>query len=145
MTYKSIILDNVPLQLKGSYNLPDYHDKSTCNVIVKYCLYNRKKKIILKVGESRANSKTLSKISIHAEERAIKDCLKYDPKNKCDIYIWKYGRGGNIKKKCVCASCEKLIKKYNFCNRVFTFEDGNIVSALDNKSVISLGNIIRNS
>ena len=37
--------------------------------------------------------------SIHAEEIAIKYCLKYDKKNKYKIYVWKWCNSGNIKTK----------------------------------------------
>ena len=61
--------------------------------------------------------------SIHAEELAIKYCLKYDKKNKYKIYVWKWGNQGNIKTKFCCNRCCSLIEKYNFYNKIFTFKD----------------------
>lgn len=106
--------------------------------------YDRKKKIIVKSGACRPNGNGSSKISSHAEELAIKYCRKYDKKNKYDIYIWRYGKSGDIKTTSCCKSCTKLATKYNFQNRIFTFEGDNIVNAVVDNPVVSLGNMLRN-
>ena len=106
--------------------------------------YDRKKKIIVKSGSCRANGNSSSKITCHAEELAIKYCKKYDKKNKYDIYIWRYGKGGDIKTTACCKSCTKLANKYNYQDRIFTFENNNIISAVVENPVVSLGNMLRN-
>jgi len=118
--------------------------KTTCRVAVKYLIYDKKKKCILKTGESRPLSKKNNKISIHAEEIALRNCLQMNSKKKYEIYIWKYGRKGDIRKKIVCLNCYNLLCKYNYENNVYTFENGEIITAIDNPK-ISLGNMIRNN
>ena len=58
-----MIIEELPLILKTNDSLKLYYDKGTCNVSVKYCLYERKKKRIIRLGESRPNGYGLSKIS----------------------------------------------------------------------------------
>ena len=136
-------VESLPLFLKHNDVLNVSYDKRTCNVSVKYCLYSRKKKWILKINESRANCKGSSKLSLHAEECAIKDLKKLDPKNKCDIYIWRYNKNGEIKPTTCCKSCTKLLKKYNYENRIYTFVDGKKTTAIVDNPIESIGNIIR--
>jgi len=138
-----MIIEELPLILKTNDSLKLYYDKGTCNVSVKYCLYERKKKRIIRLGESRPNGYGLSKISNHAEECAIRDLIKLDPKNKCDIYIWRYNKRGEIKTKYCCKSCTQLLKKYNLVNRIFTFVNGKGVNAILKNPEESLGNSIR--
>ena len=83
-----MIIESLPLVLKNNDTLNIYINKDTCNVSVRYCLYERKKKRIIKLSENRPNGYGSSKITYHAEECAIKDLLNLDPKNKCDIYIY---------------------------------------------------------
>ena len=137
-------LEPIPLFLKDHSNLNISYDKRTCNVSVKYCLYDKKKKRILKISESRALCKGLSKLSIHAEELAIRDLKKYDPKNKCDIIIWRYNKEGKIKSTTCCINCCKLLKKHNLENRVYTFENGKKITAITDNPIHSIGNLIRN-
>ena len=106
--------------------------------------YDRKKKIIVKSGACRANGNSSSKITCHAEELAIKYCRKYDKKNKYDIYIWRYGKSGDIKTTSCCKACTKLAHKYDFQNRIFTFKDDNPISAIIENPQVSLGNMLRN-
>ena len=116
-----------------------------CAVLV-FCIafYDRKKKIIVKYGSNRVNGNSSSKITCHAEEQAIKYCNKYDKKNKYDIYIWRYSKTGNIKSTSCCKSCTKLANKFNFTNRIYTFDNDNIVNAIIDNPKVSLGNMIRN-
>jgi len=111
-----------------------------------YCIafYDRKKKIIVKSGSCRANGNISSKITSHAEEQAIKYCSKYDVKNKYDIYIWRYSKTGEIKTTHCCKSCTKLARKYNFTNRIYTFENNSIKKAVTDNPKVSIGNMIRN-
>jgi len=84
--------------------------------------YDRKQKNIVKSGSCRANGNNSSKITCHAEEQAIKYCNKYDKKNKYDIYIWRYGKTGDIKTTHCCKSCTKLAYKFNYADKIYTFE-----------------------
>ena len=136
-------IEPIPLFLRDNKDLNITYDKNTCNVSVKYCLYDKKKKRILKISESRALCQGLSKLSIHAEEMAIRDIIRLDSKNKCEIYIWKYGKGGEIKTKYCCKICTELLKKYKMEKRIFTFENGIKVSALTDNPEVSIGNMIR--
>ena len=136
-------IEPIPLFLRDNSNLNITFDKTTCNVSVKYCIYDKKKKRILKIKESRALCQGLSKLSIHAEEMAIRDIIRLDPKNKCEIYIWKYGKGGEIKTKFCCKNCTDLLKKYKMDQRIFTFQNGKKIPALTDNPEISIGNMIR--
>lgn len=74
--------------------------------------YDFKKKIVIKVGESRIVSKDKRCIdSIHAEELAIKYIIKFYPKkiNNFKIIIWK--KSGSA---FCCSWCKKIIEKYKF-------------------------------
>ena len=101
--------------------------------------YDPKRKNILDFGSSRACGCNHNKISIHAEQNAINYCRKINKKNKLEIYIWRYSKDGNIKSAHCCHSCTKLVKKYNYQDRVFTFDKENIESALVDNPQISLG------
>ena len=101
--------------------------------------YDPKRKNILDFGSSRACGCNHNKISIHAEQNAINYCRKNNKKNKLEIYIWRYSKDGNIKSAHCCYSCTKLVKKYNYQDRVFTFDKENIESALVDDPQISLG------
>ena len=106
--------------------------------------YDRKKKNIVKSGSCRANGNSSSKITCHAEEQAIKYCNKYDKKNKYDIYIWKYGKKGNIKTTHCCKSCTKLANKFNYTDRIYTFKNNQVKKAVVDNPSVSLGNKLRN-
>ena len=74
--------------------------------------YDPKKKLVIKVGESRIVSKTKRCIdSIHAEELAIKFIMKFHPekKERLKIIIWK--KSGSA---FCCNWCKKIIEKYKF-------------------------------
>ena len=101
--------------------------------------YDPNRKNILNFGSSRPCGYNHNKISIHAEQNAINYCRKNNKKNKLEIYIWRYSKDGNIKSAHCCHSCTKLVKKYNYQDRVFTFDKENIESALVDDPQISLG------
>ena len=107
--------------------------------------YDPKRKNILNFGSSRACGCNHNKISIHAEQNAINYCRKNNKKNKLEIYIWRYSKDGNIKSAHCCHSCTKLVKKYNYQDRVFTFDKENIESALVDDPQISLGYNIKHN
>jgi hypothetical protein len=100
--------------------------------------YDIKKKIIVKYGSSRPCGENHSKSSIHAEQLALNYCLKYDRNNRYHIYISRYTRDGKLKRSYCCNGCTKLLKKYNYDNKVYTFENNRIISAIVDKPEISL-------
>lgn len=138
-----MLIEPLPLVLKTNDKLNIHVFSDTTNVCVRYCLYERKKKRIIKLSENRANGYGSSKITNHAEECAIKDLINLDPKNKCDIYIWRYSKRGEIKPIYCCKSCTKLLYKYNLECRTFTFSGGQRINAIVKNPVESIGNLIR--
>ena len=107
--------------------------------------YDPKRKNILDFGSSRACGCNHSKISIHAEQNAINYCRRYDKRGKYEIYIWRYGKDGNIKSANCCNGCTKLVKKYGYKERVYTFDDGDICKAVIDNPQVSLGYKIKNN
>lgn len=107
--------------------------------------YDPKRKNILDFGSSRACGCNHNKISIHAEQNAIDYCRKNDKRKNFEIYIWRYTKDGDLKSAHCCYSCTKLINKYGFQNRVYTFDDDNIVNAIVDNPQVSLGYKIKNN
>ena len=107
--------------------------------------YDPKRKNILDFGSSRACGCNHNKISIHAEQNAIDYCRKNDKRKNFEIYIWRYTKDGDLKSAHCCYSCTKLINKYGFQNRVYTFDDDNIVDAVVDNPQVSLGYKIKNN
>ena len=107
--------------------------------------YDPKRKNILDFGSSRACGCNHNKISIHAEQNAIDYCRKNDKRKNFEIYIWRYTKDGDLKSAHCCHSCTKLINKYGFQNRVYTFDDDNIVDAIVDNPQVSLGYKIKNN
>lgn len=106
--------------------------------------YDPKRKNILDFGSSRACGCNHNRISIHAEQNAIDYCRKNDKRNNYIIYIWRYTKDGDLKSAYCCHSCTKLINKYGFKNRVYTFLDNNIIDAIIDNPQVSLGYKIKN-
>jgi hypothetical protein len=116
-------------------------------LLSRIAFYDPKKNIILKVGTSRPCGIGYNKSSIHAEENALNFCRNSKKKN-LQIYIWRWTSNGNIKKAMCCYSCTKMLKKYNYENKVFTFDDSNdnnIISAISENPEVSLAYKIKNS
>ena len=107
--------------------------------------YEPKRKQILDFGSSRACGCNHNKISIHAEQQAINYCRKNDKKGKYEIYIWRYSRDGDIKSMYCCNGCTKLIKKYGYKDKVYTFIDNEICKAVVDIPQVSLGYKIKNN
>ena len=107
--------------------------------------YDPKRKNILDFGSSRACGCNHNRISIHAEQNAIDYCRKNDKRKNFEIYIWRYTKDGDLKSAHCCHSCTKLINKYGFQNRVYTFDDDNIVDAVVDNPQVSLGYKIKNN
>jgi len=137
----NIKLEELPLNINNGNNKNPGNMFSllTNSVEVYYIIYNFHKKTIIKMGSSKAIGKNNNKMgSIHAEELAIKYCLKYDKKKKYQIYIWKWSNNGSIKEKFCCSRCCLLINKYNFTNKIFTFKNNKKISAYTKYPTISL-------
>jgi len=92
--------------------------------------YDPSKKRIIAFGSSKPCGINSNKSSIHAEETALKFCLKNDKNNRYQIYISRYTKTGHHKCTSCCKSCTQLLKKYNFQDKVFTFENNKIISAI---------------
>ena len=107
--------------------------------------YDPKRKNILDFGSSRACGCNRNKISIHAEQIAINYCRMNDKRNKYEIYIWRYSKDGKIKSAHCCNGCTKIINKYGYTNRVYTFENDNICNAIVDNPQISLGYKIKHN
>ena len=108
--------------------------------------YDPKRKIIVNYGSSRPCGNNHNKSSIHAEQNALHYCLKSDRNNRYQIYISRYNRDGFLKPTHCCHSCTKLLKKYNYHNKVFTFnQDRKIISAIIDKPEISLAYKIKHN
>ncbi len=102
--------------------------------------YDPKKKIILDKGSSRPCGKNHNRISIHAEHRAFSFCRNEDKRNRYQIYIWRYSRDGSIKPAMCCHACTKLMNKYNYDKKIFTFDSNqNICTAIPTVPEVSLG------
>ena len=52
-------------------------------------------------------------------------CRENDKKNKYEIYIWRYTKEGKIKTAKCCNACTKLVNKYNYQNKIYTFDENN--------------------
>ena len=95
---KKIILNYPNLHLKQFPNdSKNLFAIETCKVAVNYWIYDKRKRIVVHSGSSRACGCNHHKTSIHAEQRAF-EYLRNHKKNKnLQIYIWKWGKCGNIK------------------------------------------------
>ena len=101
--------------------------------------YDPKRKTIVDYGSSRPCGVNHSRFSIHAEQKAIHYCLKNDKKNKYKIFISRYGKNGNHKPAFCCCSCTKLADKFNYSNKIFTFNENlESVSAIIENPGLSL-------
>ena len=125
----NVQLKEPPLFIKNPFDYGKYFTKESCNVSVLWCVYDKRKKIIIAKGSSRPCGCNHNKYSIHAEVQAINYCRKLN-KSKYDIYIWRYTKGGDIKPMVCCSQCTKIAKKYNYLDKIYTFENDNICSAI---------------
>ena len=100
--------------------------------------YDPKKKIIVDYGSSRPCGHNHSRFSIHAEQKAIEFCRKYDKRDRYQIYISRYTKKGFLKPAYCCSGCTHLVKKYNYENKIFTFDNNKITSAVIDNPTISL-------
>jgi cytidine deaminase len=100
--------------------------------------YDPNKKRIVDYGSSRPCGVSHSRFSVHAEQKAIHYCLKNDKRNRYQIYISRYNRIGKHKCTMCCSSCTKLAQKYNFTDKIFTFDNNEIISAISDSPELSL-------
>jgi hypothetical protein len=70
-------------------------------------------------------------------------CLKNDKRKRFHIYIWRYTKKGKVKTAMCCNSCMKYLTKHNYSDKVFTFSNNKIISAISNNPLISIGNKLR--
>ena len=137
-----MILQDIPLEICSNIDFSCLYSIEACAVAVVYIIYDKKKKNIVKMGTSRACGDNHIKSSIHAEEICINYCRSNDKRNKHEIYIWRYSKSGEIKPVYCCYACSQLLKKYNYYHKIYTFDNGNILSAYG-KPYITVGFIIK--
>lgn len=140
----NIDLEEPPLILKNngdSFN--NLYDIKSCDVSVIWIVYDKKRRSILSKGSSRPCGLNHKKSSIHAEQMGFNYCLNYPNKPHLIIIIWRYSKGGKIKPKFSCNACTHLLKKYNFQDRVFTFENSSLCPAIIDNPPLSLNSIIK--
>ena len=128
--------------LKTNVSFDTLYTIESCSVAVAYCVYDKKKKTIASMGTSRACGENHNKISIHAEQKCLEFCRSNDKRNKYEIYIWRYSKDGRMKPVFCCGACTKLLGKFNYHNKVFTFQDNNRCPAVGTP-YITLGHQIK--
>lgn len=133
LEYPNISLRQYPKKSDNLFSL------QSCQVAVNYWIYDKKKKIIVESGSSRACGCNYHKSSIHAEQRAL-EYLRKNTKNKSlKVYIWRWGKRGEIKSTYCCISCSQLLHKYGYQDNIFTFDNDNIpISAMKTNPELSL-------
>jgi len=137
-----MVLETPPFTLKTNVNFDTLYTIESCAVAVAYCVYDKKKKTIASMGTSRACGENHNKISIHAEQKCLEFCRSNDKRNKYEIYIWRYAKDGRMKPVFCCGACTKLLGKFNYHNKVFTFQDNNRCPAVGTP-YITLGHQIK--
>ena len=139
-------LQDLPLSLKNNTSLDYLYSRETVAVAVQYCIYDPKRKSIIKTGSSRACGENFNRFSIHAEQKAINYCRECGghKSKRYQIFIWRYAKDGSLKPLKCCNACSQLLKKYNFMDRIFTF-DGDSISSANDAPYVTLGyKILRN-
>jgi cytidine deaminase len=132
LEYPNISLCQYPKKCGNLFSI------QSCQVAVNYWIYDKKKKIVINTGSSRACGCNYHKSSIHAEQKAL-EYLRNHKKNKSlHVYIWRWGKNGDIKPTYCCISCSQLIKKYGYENNIFTFDGRDIVNAMKETPELSL-------
>ena len=116
--------------LKTTFDLDNLFSNESCSVAVIYCIYDKKRKTIVDKGTSRPCGMNHPRISIHAEQKCISYCRSKDKRRRYEIYIWRYSKEGKVKPVFCCGACSKLINKYGYSNRIYTFEKNQICSAM---------------
>ena len=138
-----VILEKLPITVKNNYDLTSLYDIKSCNVSVLWIVYDSRKKLIISKGASRPCGINRSQISIHAEQKALEYCRSRSKKKHYEIYIWRYSKDGNIKHRYCCSACTKLINKYNYGSKIYTFHNHKICHAIEENPSPSLGNQLK--
>ena len=129
--------------LKTNVSFKHLYTVESCAVAVVYCIYDKKRKTIASMGTSRACGENHNKISIHAEQRCLEFCRSHDKRHKYEIYIWRYSKEGKVKPVFCCGACTNLLHKFNYENKVYTFQGDQRCSAIG-QPYITLGYHIKN-
>ena len=132
LEYPDIPLKQYPKKFQNLFSF------QTCQVAVNYWIYDKRKRIIVHSGSSRACGCNHHKTSIHAEQRAIEYLRKHKKNKNLQVYIWRWSKCGEIKSTYCCISCSQLVHKYNYENDVFTFSNGKRVNAIIENPELSL-------
>jgi hypothetical protein len=114
-------LEQPPISTSTHFDFDNLHSIESCAVAVVYCIYDKKRKTIVDKGTSRPCGENHQKISIHAEQKCISYCRTKDTRNKYEIYIWRYSKEGKVKPVFCCGACTKLVKKFNYHDKIYTF------------------------
>tara|TARA_Y100000389_G_scaffold190883_1_gene216275 strand:- start:950 stop:1396 length:447 start_codon:yes stop_codon:yes gene_type:complete len=137
LDYPNLVLKQFPTSSKNLFAI------ETCKVAVNYWVYDKRKRIVVHCGSSRACGCNHHKTSIHAEQRAFEYLIKHKKNKNHKIYIWKWGKSGDLKPAYCCVSCKQLLMKYNYQDKIFTFENDKIISAITENPNLSLGYMIK--
>jgi len=137
LEYPNLVLKQYPKKFQNIFS------KDTYKVAVNYCIYDKRKRIIVSSGPNRACGCNHNKTSIHAEQIALELLMKHKKNRNLQIYIWKWGKCGELKPAYCCISCKQLLTKYNYDNNIFTFNEGKIISAIIENPSLSLGYMIK--
>ena len=132
LEYPDIPLKQYPKKFQNLFSF------QTCQVAVNFWIYDKRKRIVIHSGSSRACGCNHHKTSIHAEQRAIEYLRKHKKNKNLQVYIWRWSKCGEMKTTYCCVSCSQLIKKYGYSNNIFTFEDGMCINALKENPELSL-------
>tara|TARA_B100001094_G_scaffold181735_1_gene176103 strand:- start:2352 stop:2774 length:423 start_codon:yes stop_codon:yes gene_type:complete len=138
-----MLLEIPPFPLKTNVSFNTLHTIESCAVAVVYCIYDKKKKKIVSMGTSRACGENHNKISIHAEQKCIEYCRSNDKRHKYEFYIWRYTKDGRVKPVFCCGACIKLLEKFKYHNKIYTFEDNQICPAIG-RPYVTLGHQMKN-
>lgn len=133
-----------PLILKTQVSFNKDYSLDSYAVAVVYCIYDKKKKTIVSHGTSRPQGDNRFKSSIHAEEICLRYCNKYDKRNNYEIYIWRYSKDGYIKPVYCCRVCCKILQKSLYYDKIYTFDNNEICSAVT-KPYLTIGYLKKNN
>jgi tRNA(Arg) A34 adenosine deaminase TadA len=132
LEYPDIPLKQYPKKFQNLFSF------QTCQVAVNFWIYDKRKRIVVHSGSSRACGCNHHKTSIHAEQRALEYLRKHKKNKNLQVYIWRWSKCGEIKSTYCCTSCSQLVHKYKYENDVFTFNNGKRVNAIIENPELSL-------
>jgi len=132
LEYPNLVLKQHPKKFQNLFSF------QTCQVAVNYWIYDKRKRIVVHSGSSRACGCNHHKSSIHAEQRALEYLRKHKKNKGLQVYIWRWSKCGEIKSTYCCLSCSQLIYKYGYEKDIFTFDNKEIVNAIIKNPELSL-------